>query len=299
MSAKNNEAGTSFCASCGVTENDDTKLKNCTACYLVKYCSIKCQKQHRSKHKKACKKRAAELRDELLFKQPECSHLGDCPICMIPLQIEPDKTVMTVCCSKEICLGCYYANLKREKEAKLKNKCPFCRLPAPDTIAEAERNQRKRVAEADDPVALREVGSYLSDQGDCEIAFEYWTKAAALGDVAAHYQLSCVYYTGKGVEKDEKKRVYHLEQAAIGGHPNARSIIGCVEMTNGQHDRAIKHLIIAAKLGHDRSMTFLKDMYQSGTETVSKEDLAATMRAHQAAVDATKSPHREAAEAAL
>jgi len=27
-------------------------------------------------------KRAAELRDEILFKQPESSHRGDCPICM-------------------------------------------------------------------------------------------------------------------------------------------------------------------------------------------------------------------------
>eukprot|EP00984_Skeletonema_dohrnii_P035791 scaffold35973_cov122-Skeletonema_dohrnii-CCMP3373.AAC.2 len=33
-------------------------------------------------HKKECKKRAAEFRDELLFKQPESCHEGDCPICL-------------------------------------------------------------------------------------------------------------------------------------------------------------------------------------------------------------------------
>eukprot|EP00985_Skeletonema_marinoi_P006192 scaffold2689_cov70-Skeletonema_marinoi.AAC.15 len=67
----------SCCASCGVTaEVDDIKLKNCTACYLVKYCSVKCQKDHRPQHKRECKKRMAELRDEFLFKQPESSHLG-------------------------------------------------------------------------------------------------------------------------------------------------------------------------------------------------------------------------------
>ena len=48
------------CASCGKTENDEgIKLKNCTACHLVRYCGVECQREHRPKHKKACKKRAA------------------------------------------------------------------------------------------------------------------------------------------------------------------------------------------------------------------------------------------------
>eukprot|EP00984_Skeletonema_dohrnii_P024979 scaffold14127_cov67-Skeletonema_dohrnii-CCMP3373.AAC.1 len=75
------ESGMVVCASCGVAEADDMKLKKCTACKSARYCSIKCQKEHRPKHKRDCKKRAAELRDEILFKQPECSHFGDCPIC--------------------------------------------------------------------------------------------------------------------------------------------------------------------------------------------------------------------------
>eukprot|EP00984_Skeletonema_dohrnii_P010457 scaffold4065_cov161-Skeletonema_dohrnii-CCMP3373.AAC.2 len=64
------------CASCGTAANDDIKLKKCTACHLVRYCSVKCQKEHRPQHKKECKKRAAELHDELLFKfkQPESNH---------------------------------------------------------------------------------------------------------------------------------------------------------------------------------------------------------------------------------
>eukprot|EP00984_Skeletonema_dohrnii_P006566 scaffold2352_cov90-Skeletonema_dohrnii-CCMP3373.AAC.5 len=78
MSADKIEADTtSCCASCGVTAVDDVRLKNCNACYLVKYCSIKCQKDHRPQHKKECRKRAAELRDEILFKQPESSFFGD------------------------------------------------------------------------------------------------------------------------------------------------------------------------------------------------------------------------------
>ena len=55
-----------------------------------------------------------------------------------------------------------------------------------------------------------------------------------------------------------------------------------------------EHFIIAAKLGDDDSLEGLKSCYREGA--VSKEDFAAALRAHQAAVDATKSPQREAAE---
>lgn len=37
-----------------ITGGDDVKLKICTACKLLKYCSVNRQKNHRSYHKKAC-----------------------------------------------------------------------------------------------------------------------------------------------------------------------------------------------------------------------------------------------------
>eukprot|EP00984_Skeletonema_dohrnii_P024803 scaffold13949_cov67-Skeletonema_dohrnii-CCMP3373.AAC.2 len=63
-----------FCASCGIAEVDDIKLMTCNDCDLVRYCSDKCQQEHRSQHDAKCKERAAELRDELLFRQPESSY---------------------------------------------------------------------------------------------------------------------------------------------------------------------------------------------------------------------------------
>ncbi|EJK55161.1 hypothetical protein THAOC_25135, partial [Thalassiosira oceanica] len=56
------------CANCGKEGNDAVKLKNCTACLLVKYCGVDCQRAHRKQHKKACKERAAELKDEQLYR---------------------------------------------------------------------------------------------------------------------------------------------------------------------------------------------------------------------------------------
>ena len=53
----------------------------------------------------------------------------------------------------------------------------------------------------------------------------------------------------------------------------------------------MKHWIIAASQGDDDSIKTLMDAYKLGF--VSKEDLAAALRAHQAAVDETKSPQRQ------
>src|SRR5210317_1025298 len=110
MSAEEEAADTMMCcACCGKAEVDEVKLKICTACRLVKYCSVECQKNHRKQHKKACRKRMAEIRDDRLFTQPDESHLGDCSICCLPLPLDMRKSTLMSCCSKVICDGCDYA----------------------------------------------------------------------------------------------------------------------------------------------------------------------------------------------
>jgi len=288
-----------MCASCGIPAGDDIKLKNCTACYLVKYCSIKCQKEHRSQHKKECKKRAAELRDELLFKQPESSHLGDCPICFIPLPLPPrhknkmNEVSYHLCCSKSICLGCVYESRLKIAEQSLEQKCPFCRTPYPEDDADAGRLMKMRLA-ANDPVALGAAAGRCLAEGKFSDAFKYAKQAAALGDLHAHLHLGYLYMEGKGVEADGKKGNYHLEESAIGGHPTARCNLGKGEGQWGNHERAMKHFIIAANQGSDVAVEQLREGYANGH--VSKDDFAAALRAYQRAVDATKSPQREAAK---
>jgi hypothetical protein len=70
-----------LCASCRIAEVDDIKLKQCPNCDLVRYCSDNCLQGNLSQHDAQCKERAAELRDQILFRQPESTHLGDCSIC--------------------------------------------------------------------------------------------------------------------------------------------------------------------------------------------------------------------------
>jgi TPR repeat protein len=164
----------------------------------------------------------------------------------------------------------------------------------PDGEEDNKKRMMKRV-KANDPAALvSKMGSIRYEEGDVDSAFEYWTKAAEVGDAAASHNLGCMYWKGEGVQKDKEKEVYHMEQAAIGGHPGARCNLGCYEYDNGNNERAVKHYIIAANLGYEKSMKMLWGYYKCGF--ITKEDLEATLRTHKAAIDAMKSPQREAAE---
>jgi TPR repeat protein len=153
----------------------------------------------------------------------------------------------------------------------------------------------KRVKK-NDPVAMLYMGGMRYIEGDYSSAFEYFAKAAELGDADAHCQRADMHYHGKGVEKDEKKGIYHWEEAAIGGHPHARHNLGVIEMNNGRPERGVKHFIIAADLGYEESMKKLWKSFSMGY--VKKDDLNVTLRTHHAAVNATKSPQRKAAEEA-
>lgn len=59
----------------------------------------------------------------------------------------------------------------------------------------------------------------------------------------------------------------------------------------------VKHWIIAASGGQKQSLETLKDCYKQGL--VKKDDLLHVIRSYQAAIDATKSPQREAAMKSL
>ena len=234
---------------------------------------------------------AEELREEILFKQPESSHRGDCPICLLPHPIDVTKTMFQSCCSKTICRGCFIADPSMN--------CPFCRHHIPSDDEEGDRLCdlliMKRI-EANDPAAMYQLASELHDKGEYSKAFEYLSMAAKLGDVDAHYLLSVMYERAQGVEKDdEEKRLYHLKVAAIAGHHFARYNLGCIEMQKGEEKRAIKHWIIGAKLGFDKSLEWVEDAHEDGL--IGDETYAEVLRAYQAAVDATKSQQRDEAEA--
>jgi len=276
------------CANCGIAQVDDIKLEECDGCDLVKYCSDRCQENHREQHEEECKRRD-ELHDKELFEQPDEIYLGECPLCFLPLPIDQSKSRFYSCCCKMMCLGCDYADYKSSGGGR----CPFCREPAVNGEEEHVKRVMKRI-EANDPNALRQMGATHCSEGDYDKAVEYCTKAAELGDADAHYQLGIMYRQGHGVEKDLEKGICHYEKAAIGGHPVARHYLAIIEEVIGNTERAVKHFIILPVLDEE-SMKVLWKHYSAGH--ITKENLDATLRTHKAAIDATKSLQREEAEA--
>src|SRR6056300_222512 len=114
-----NDTSTSNCASCG---KEGGNLNTCNKCKMVKYCNAACKKKHRSKHKKACERRVAELHDEELFKEPPPQ--DECPICLLPLPHNGQITFKS-CCGKLICCWLYlcHGRSMRERENR-----PLCIL---------------------------------------------------------------------------------------------------------------------------------------------------------------------------
>ncbi|EJK46661.1 hypothetical protein THAOC_34664 [Thalassiosira oceanica] len=277
------------CANCGVVSSDAVKLKDCTACRLVKYCGVDCQRAHRRQHKKACKQRAAELKDEQLYSMGhERPEFDFCPICTLPIQLPmtPHAT-LNVCCVKQICNGCVMAAKKRGMLD-----CAFCRTPIPDCDADSLAMVRARVAKKD-PAAIHFLGhkycfGQLGLQKDMQKAFELWTEAAELGSIQALYNLGGSYDLGEGVQEDKAKATVFNRKAALQGHVMSRHNLGCFEGEKGNHDRAVRHFLISAKMGYEGSVEKIKRMFMRGQAT--KEHYTQALKGFQDAVEEMKNP---------
>ena len=295
ISANDNLIMPATCANCGKGEEESEALKNCVACKMVKYCSRDCQKAHRPQHKKECRKRAVELHDDALFKQP--SNNEECPICFLKLPSLLSGRRFKTCCGKIICSGCIYAGAKMD--GNVDQLCPFCRVPAPTSDEEIFQRQKKRV-EVGDAQAIHNLGcSYSSGDGgvpkDPKKAVELWLQAANLGHAEAYYNIGNAYDNGRGAERDAKKAAHYWGLAAMGGDGSSRYNLGRAEFCVGNVNRALKHLTIAVRCGDNESLKQIKQLYSNGFAT--KNDYAKALRAYQAYLDEIKSDDRDKAAA--
>jgi len=303
------------CADCGEEEGGGVvNLKACKSCMLVRYCNVNCQRNHWPTHKNECKLRAAELRDEALFKDPPAKE--DCPICFLPMPARllscmtlPPATISSVpiydyaeaneelanistehyysCCGKSICGGCMHSFQKSGNIGT----CAFCKGVNDRTDGERVEEIMKRV-EVNDAASMMVLGSHyyhgklglLRDQGK---AIELWKQAAALGSSKAHFQLGAYYKLGG----DMKKEKFHNEAAAMAGHEVARYNLGYIEYKSGNVKRAVKHWTIAASAGHHTAMQSLIASFERGF--VSRDAIDLTLRAYNNSCAEMRSEARE------
>ena len=299
MSLNATDDGISVCANCG-KEGSSDNMNTCNKCKVVKYCNAACKKKHRSKHKKKCERRVAELHDVELFKQPP-SQYGDCPICFLLLPELCTGRRYKTCCGKEICTGCIHAPVYDNQGNKVDNtKCAFCRTPLSNSDEEANTRKKKRV-EMNDPIAIYNAGNYYRDgrngyPQDEKKALELWHRAGGLGFAESYTNIGYAYRYGEGVEVDENKAKHYYELAAMKGSASARHNLGNMEGREGNLDRALKHWMIAVKSGDSDSLKEIQKYYLNGHAT--KEDYTKALQLYQAYLDEIKSSQRDKAAAA-
>ena len=277
------------CAACG---KEGDCLKSCGACKLVKYCSRECQANHRPMHKKECKKRAAELYDEKLFKEVE---LDECPLCFLILP-SADLTTIKSCCGKTICNGCVYAMKMSEGGA---NVCAFCRTPPPSSDEDEIKRVKSLMDKGNAEACFLLAGYYVNGSRgltrDYQKANELHLKAGELGCAGAYFNLGDSFFKGKGLEVDKKKAKHYWELAAMGGYVPARYNLGIEELETRKIERAFKHFILAARAGSERALESVKIGFMKGL--VTKEQYASALRAYQKIHDGMKSDARDKAAA--
>jgi len=180
----------SECANCGKEGNSDD-MNTCNKCKSVKYCNAACKKKHRTKHKKKCDRRVAELHDKQLFKEPPPRE--ECPICFLSLLYGRQTESFMSCCGKVICAGCIVA--MRMSEAK--DLCAFCRTPPASSDADIIK-RLKKLMDKGNANAFYTLGVAYSkgDLGltqDHQKANELYLKAGKLGCANGYYNLGNSY----------------------------------------------------------------------------------------------------------
>ena len=95
MSSSKEEAKTDICsanANCGVAEVDEVKLEEeeCS-CNLLRSCSDKRRGEQQEKDEEECQKQVAKIQADDLFRQPDGSHRGECPLCFLPMPLDPQN----------------------------------------------------------------------------------------------------------------------------------------------------------------------------------------------------------------
>ena len=93
---------------------------------------------------------------------------------------------------------------------------------------------------------------------------------------------------------DKAKDAEYYKKAAMQGHAKSRYNLGCFEISNGNHGRAVRHLLISVKMEDERSVDAIKKGFIAGQAT--KEQYTQALNGYQDAVAETKSHDRDEAK---
>ena len=103
---------------------------------------------------------------------------------------------------------------------------------------------------------------------DYEKAFQWYSKAATLGDAEGQYNLGKCYYDGTGVKEDKSKAIYWYRKSAYQKYRRACEVLGeCYQYADGVDkdiEEAVRWYEIAAKKGSIKARMELGLLYYYG-----------------------------------
>lgn len=176
--------------------------------------------------------------------------------------------------------------------------CEFCRAPRDKHTEESIARTKERAKRNDDD-ALHFLGAgYLFGLNgmakDERKGLDLVRESYELGNAKAANTLATCYGNGYGVAYDRSKCLKFNKEAAERGYVLSRYNLGKMVWNDGDHEASMYHFRIAAAAGHKASLDYVQTFgFPSGV--VTKDELAATLRAYQVSVDETKSDARDAA----
>ena len=249
------------------------------------------------------------------FRAPQPGR-DECPICCHILPLASEESVYNPCCGKLICLGCIVGRQRailestgyiingitpEDKQFRLimehwSNLCPFCRSEDPDDEEDYVERLLNRINirnDEDYAIALMTLGTfYLAGEGrlpqSIQKAEELFQQAYDIDYPTAAFHLFHLY---KRHHPDQKEKMM--------GYGRRGETLGCIGCTQELGDLAYKSENYAevarlcmkgTRLGVDMARDTLMKLYKA--QHLSKDDLAITLRAHQASNDEMKTVQR-------
>ena len=240
---------------------------------------------------------------ELWKPQPETE---DCPVCMVPLPLDPDETLHRTCCGNTICCACEFEqgralellNAKRDKKDQppLGPACAFCRASKLIEDDAVLRSYKEKARKGDAAAAHKLATFYTHGTYGVQInepkALELYQFAANLGNRESMMRLAIIYQSGLlGEDENKTKANEYANEAIKKGKVTAHTLLAVSELEDGQIEGATRHWRLAAEAGDAVSMKQLWDQFYRGE--LSKDLLELTLRRHKETLDEMDSEERE------
>ena len=271
------------CASCAITENHvRTKLKRCSRCKMVSYCSKECQRLHWVKggHREFCIPPQERFPNNDAA-ETETNNKSICLICRLEVSHAAEHELWTLPCTHMYHAKCIIS-LDRYATSKV---CPACRAPLPLPMklkyieglmvwTEVLISFKERTGHSLDCTCHTPTPS---EQRSLSACIKLFTESAELGDLDSALFMGRYY---QHMQPDLSRSVFYLSLPAAEMNVRAQYMIGVMYLNGGpglklNHEKGIHYLrLSAAQEDHEAQCILGTILRVSKTKSEQEEGFA-------------------------